>query len=56
VAYAGVPFKSLFVSVTTLKNHATINLIDDYLNDWLLRRDLGDRPEVWLEIRQWQPN
>lgn len=51
VAYAGVPFKSLFVSMTTLKNRATISLIDDFMNDWPLRGELGDRPDEWLEIR-----
>ena len=51
VAYAGVPFKSLFVNLTSLKNHATISLLDDWQNNWPLRGDLGDRPDVWLELR-----
>jgi hypothetical protein len=51
VAYAGVPFKSLFVNMTALKNHATVSLLDDYLNNWPLRGDLGDRPDEWLELR-----
>jgi hypothetical protein len=51
VAYAGVPFTSLFVNMTALKNHATISLLDDYQNSYPLRSDLGDRPEEWLELR-----
>lgn len=51
VAYAGVPFKSLFVNMTALKNHAIISLLDDYQNNWPLRGDLGDRPDEWLEPR-----
>lgn len=51
VAYAGVPFKSFFVAMTALKNHATISLLDDYRNNYPLRGDLGDRPDEWLELR-----
>jgi hypothetical protein len=51
VAYAGVPFKSLFVSMTTLKNHAIISLLGDWQNAYPLRGELGDRPEEWLELR-----
>ena len=51
VAYAGVPFQSLFVNMTALKNRATISLLDDYQNNYPLRSDLGDRPEEWLEAR-----
>lgn len=51
VAYVGVPFKSLFVNMTALKNHAIVSLLDDYLNNWPLRGDLGDRPDEWLELR-----
>jgi hypothetical protein len=51
VAYAGVPFQSLFVNMTALKNHATISLLDDYQNLYPLRCDLGDRPNEWLEER-----
>lgn len=51
VAYAGVPFRSLFVNMTALKNHATISLLDDYQNNWPLRGDLGDHPDEWLEPR-----
>jgi hypothetical protein len=50
VAYAGVPFKSFFVSMTALKNHATVSLLDDYQNNYPLRGDLGDRPDEWLEL------
>jgi hypothetical protein len=51
VAYAGVPFQSLFVNMTALKNHATISLLDDYQNRYPLRGGLGDRPDEWLEQR-----
>jgi hypothetical protein len=51
VAYAGVPFRSLFVSMTTLKNHAIISLLDDWQNTYPLRGELGDRPDDWLELR-----
>jgi len=51
VAYAGVPFKSFFVNMTALKNHATISLLDDYRNNYPLRGDLGNRPDEWLELR-----
>jgi hypothetical protein len=51
VAYAGVAFKSFFVNMTALKNHATISLLDDWENGYPLRGDLGDRPDEWLELR-----
>jgi hypothetical protein len=51
VAYAGVPFQSLFVNMTALKNRATISLLDDYQNLYPLRSALGDRPDDWLEER-----
>jgi hypothetical protein len=51
VAYAGVPFRSVFVTMTALKNHATISLLDDYQNLYPLRSELGDRPDEWLEER-----
>jgi hypothetical protein len=51
VAYAGVPFQSLFVTMTALKNRATISLLDDYQNEYPLRCRLGDRPDDWLEER-----
>jgi hypothetical protein len=50
-AYVGVPFKSLFVNMTTLKNRAIVSLLDDYMNGWPLRGEVGDRPDEWLEIR-----
>ncbi len=49
VAYAGVPFKTNFVITTALANHATISLLDDWQNDYPLRRELGDRPDEWFE-------
>ncbi len=51
VAYAGVPFKDLFVTMTALKNHATVSLLDDYQNDYPLRGELGDRRDEWLDPR-----
>ena len=51
VAYAGVPFQSQFVTMTALKNRATISLLDDYQNLYPLRCGLGDRPGEWLEDR-----
>jgi len=49
VAYAGVPFKSLFVNGTALKNRAIVSLLDDYQNNYPLRGDLGNRPNEWLD-------
>jgi hypothetical protein len=43
VAYAGIPFKSVFVSMTMLKNRAMISLLDDWQNSYPLRGELGDR-------------
>lgn len=51
VAYAGVPFQSSFVTLTAIKNQATISLLDDYQNLYPLRSELGDRPDEWLEER-----
>lgn len=51
VAYAGVPFQSLFVNITALKNRAAISLLDDCQNSYPLLSDLGDRPDEWLENR-----
>ena len=50
VAYAGVPFQTLFVTTTTLANRATYSLLDDWQNGYPLRDDLGDRPDEWLEL------
>jgi len=50
-AYAGVPFQSLFVHMTSLKNHASMSLLDDYQNRYPLLNELGDHPEEWLEQR-----
>ena len=51
VAYAGVPFKSFFVSMSALKNHAIISLLDDYQNNYPLRGELGDHPDKWQDLR-----
>jgi hypothetical protein len=48
VAYAGVPFRSLFVSMTALKNRATISLLDSRQATCPLKGALGDRPDEWL--------
>jgi hypothetical protein len=49
VAYAGVPYKELFVTMTNLENHATISLLDDWQNDYPLRGELGEQPDEWYE-------
>lgn len=49
VAYAGVPFRPGFVTLTALKNDAIGSLLDDYMNGYPLRSDLGDQPDKWLE-------
>lgn len=49
VAYAGVPFKNLFVTMTNLKNHASISMLDDWQNNYPLRGELGDQPGEWYE-------
>ncbi len=49
VAYAGVPYKELFVTMTNLKNHATISLLDDWQNDYPLPGELGEQPDEWYE-------
>jgi hypothetical protein len=51
VVYAGVPFRSLFVNMTALKNRATVSLLDDFQNNYPLRGELGDRPGEWLDLR-----
>jgi hypothetical protein len=51
LAYVGIPFKSLFVSMTCLKTRATISFLDDWMNNYPLRNELGDRPDEWLESR-----
>ena len=51
VAYAGVPFRTGFVNFNHLKNREVVCLIDDYPHDWPLLRDLGDKPDEWLDLR-----
>lgn len=48
-AYAGVPFNTEFTNLNHVKNEAVICLIDDYLHEWPLLRDLADQPDVWME-------
>jgi hypothetical protein len=43
------PYKQLFVTMTNLKNHATISLLDDWQNDYPLRGELGEQPDEWYE-------
>jgi hypothetical protein len=50
-AYAGVPFQTLFVHMTALKNHASMSLLNDFQNGFPLLNELGDHPEQWLEQR-----
>ena len=47
-AYAGVPFLTGFVNLYHLRNEAIIGLLDDYLHDWPMLGELGDRPGEWL--------
>lgn len=50
-AYAGVPFGTEFLNANLLKNRAVICLLDDYLHDWPMLGELGDKPELWLEAK-----
>ena len=50
-AYAGVPFLTGFVNLCHLRSEAVTNLLDDYLNDWPMLGELGDRPREWLDPR-----
>lgn len=52
VAYAGVPFTTFFVTMTNLKNKASISLLDDWQNKYPLAGELGDRPAEWLETKR----
>lgn len=49
VAYAGIPFQGLFVTLTFLKNNAAISLLDGCHSLDTLRGELAHRPEEWLE-------
>lgn len=48
VAYAGVPFQTQFLNLTHLKNGQLISVLDDYVNNWPLLGELGDRPAEWF--------
>lgn len=50
-AYAGVPFRTAFVSRYCLEHDGAIWLLDDWMHDWPMLYELGDRPEEWLEER-----
>lgn len=49
VAYAGVPFKSFFVTMNAVKRRAFVTLLDDWEAGWPLLGKLGDTPDEWLE-------
>lgn len=51
VVYAGVPFTLEFVTVTTLKNHAMVSLLDDFQNGYPLLGDLVIDPMNGFELR-----
>ena len=48
-AYAGVPFRIQFLNANLLKNRAVICLLDDYLHEWPMLHELGDKPKLWYE-------
>jgi hypothetical protein len=48
-AYAGAPFLTGFVNLYHLRSEAVIGLLDDYLHDWPMLGELGDRPREWLD-------
>ena len=50
-AYAGVPFTTTFLNHYHLRNGEIVSLLDDYMHDWPMLCDLGDRPGKWLEPR-----
>ena len=50
-AYAGVPFLTGFVNLCHLRSEAVTNLLDDYLHDWPMLGELGDRPREWLDAK-----
>ena len=47
-AYAGVPFNTMFLNHYHLRNREVVSLLDDYLHDWPMLCELGDRPREWL--------
>ena len=51
VAYAGVPFNLRWLNERGLLQKAIVCVLDDYLNDWPILRDLGDRPDEWNDRR-----
>ena len=46
VAYAGVPFDMEWLNLRNTLNEAVIGVIDDYLHNWPILRELGDHPEA----------
>jgi hypothetical protein len=51
VAYAGVPFKLDWLNKRYISQRAIVCILDDYMNDWPILRDLGDRPDEWIDRR-----
>jgi hypothetical protein len=49
LVYAGVPFKTEFVTLIGLTNDDVGSLIDDWEHEWPLLNARGDHPEQWLE-------
>lgn len=49
VAYAGIPFRTIFVLERCATSRPDKGFIDDWLNQFPLLRELGDRPSEWLE-------
>jgi hypothetical protein len=49
VAYAGVPLDIKWLNNRHVKQRAIVCVLDDFMNDWPILRDLGDRPDEWLD-------
>ena len=43
VAYAGIPLHIKWLNNSYVKQRAIVCVLDDYMNDWPILRDLGDR-------------
>ncbi len=51
VAYAGVPLRIQWLNQRHLIAKAIVCVLDDWQNDWPILRDLGDRPDEWIDRR-----
>jgi hypothetical protein len=49
LAYAGVPFASLFVLNQAVQYKAVVPLLDDWEHNWPLLGELSNRPVEWSE-------